>query len=261
MHSVNFRSWRRQVRAHQIMTRQVITIGPETSVVEAAHTMLRQHISGLPIVNTAGKLVGIISEGDFIRRVEIGTQRRRSRWLQLLVAKGQSASEYVRERGRKASEIMTPNPVTVADDTPLEDIVRIFEQHNVKRLPVMCGDQLVGIVTRSDLLRAVATLARDIAEPTAADDHIRNAVTAAIRCADWSPSGFNVVARDGTVHLSGIITDERCRQAAIVAAENVPGVRHVHDELCSYPSPEEELGGGDFVSLQHEPSTTDDAPL
>lgn len=177
------------------------------------------------------------------------------------MSKGQTASEYVRERGRKVEEIMTPNPVTVAEDIPLEDIVRIIERHNVKRLPVVHGDQLVGIVTRSDLLQAVATLARDIPDPTGADDHIRSAVIAAIRGAGWSPSRLNVVVRNGIVHLSGIITDERCRLAAIVAAENVPGVRHVHDELCSYPPPEEDLGGGDLVSLQHEPSTTDDAPL
>jgi CBS-domain-containing membrane protein len=243
-----------------IMTRQVITVGPETSIIEAADAMLQYHISGLPVVDTAGKLVGIICEGDFFRGAEIGTQRKRGRWLQLLVAKGQSASEYVRERGRKVNEIMTPNPVTVAEDTPLEDIVRIIEQHNVKRLPVVRGDQLVGIVTRSDLLRAVATLARDIPDPTADDDHIRSTIIAAIRGAHWSPCRFNVIVRNGIVHLSGIITNERCRQAAIVAAENVPGVRQVQDELCSYPPPEEDLGGGDFASLQYE-STTDDAPL
>jgi len=249
------------MRAHQIMTRQVVTIDPDSSLVEAANTMLQHHISGLPVVSAAGELVGIISEGDFIRRAEIGTRRRRSRWLQLLVAKGRSASEYVRERGRKVGEIMTPNPVTVTEEAPLEDIVRIFERHNVKRLPVVREDQLVGIVTRSDLLQAVATLARDIPDPTAADDDIRSAVIAAIRGAHWSPGRFNVIVCNGIVHLSGIITDERCRLAAIVAAENVPGVRQVHDELCSYPPPEEDLGGGDFASVQYEPSTTDDAPL
>ena len=189
------------MRAYQIMTRQVIAIGPETSVVEAADIMLRHHISGLPVVNTAGKLTGIISEGDFIRRAEIGTQHKRGRWLRLLVAKGQSASEYVRERGRKVNEIMTPNPVTVAEDTPLEDVVRIIEQHNVKRLPVVRGDKLVGIVTRSDLLRAIAALARDIPDPTADDDHIQSAIIAAIRGADWSPRRFSVNLRDGIVLL------------------------------------------------------------
>jgi CBS-domain-containing membrane protein len=249
------------MRAHQIMTRHVVTVGPETSVVEAADTMLRHHISGLPVINTAGGLIGIISEGDFIRRAEIGTERKRGRWLRLLAGPGQIASEFVRERGRKVREIMTPHPVTIAGNTSLEESVMLFEKHNIKRLPVMRGDQLVGIVTRSNLLHAVAALARDVPDPTAADDQIRSNIIAAIEGADWSPSRFNVIVRDGIVHLDGIVTDERCRQAAIVAAENVSGVRQVHDELCSYPPPEEDLGGGDFVSLQQQPSTIDDVPL
>lgn len=249
------------MRARQIMTRQVITIDPEASIVEAADTMLQYHIGGLPVVDTAGKLVGIVSEGDFIRRAEIGTQRKRGRWLQLLVGKGKTASEYVRERGRKVKEIMTPDPVTVAEDTPLEDIVRIIERHNVKRLPVVRGNQLVGIVSGSNLLQSVAALARDIPELTADDDHIRGAIIAAIEGTNWSPSRFNVIVHDGIAHLSGIISDERCRQAAIVATENVPGVRQVHDELSNYPPPEDDLGGGDFVSLQEQPSTIDDIPL
>jgi len=249
------------MRAHQIMTRQVITVGPETSVVEAADTMLRHHISGLPVVDPAGKLIGIISEGDFIRRAEIGTERKRGRWLRFLVGPGQIASEFVHERGRKVREIMTPRPATIGENASLEDAVRLIEKRNIKRLPVMRGDRLVGIVTRSNLLQAVAALARDIPDPTAADDQIRSNIVTAIEATEWLPSRFTVIVRDGIVHLGGIITDERCRQAAIVAAENVPGVKQVQDELCSYPPPEEDLGGGDFVSLQREPSTTDDTPL
>ena len=249
------------MRAHQIMTRHVITVGPETSVVEAADTMLRHHISGLPVVNPAGKLVGIISQGDFIHRAEIGTERKRGRWLRFLVGPGQIASEFAHERGRKVREIMTTNPVTVPENASLEDSVRLIEKHNIKRLPVMRGDQLIGIVTRSNLLQAVAALAHDIPDPTAADEQICRNIITTIEGSDWSPSRFNVIVRDGIVHLSGIITDERCRQAAIVAAENVPGVKQVHDELYRYPLPEEEFGGGDFVSLQQEPSTTDDVPL
>jgi CBS domain-containing protein len=249
------------MRAHQVMTRRVHSVGPETSVVEAAEIMLRHHISGLPVISTAGKLIGIISEGDFIRRAEIGTERKRGRWLRFLAGPAQIASEFVHERGRKVGEIMTPHPVTIAENTSLEESVRLIEKHNIKCLPVMRGDQLVGIVTRSNLLQAVAALARDVPDPTAADDQIRGNIIATIEGAEWSPSRFNVIVRDGIVQLDGIVTDERCRQAAIVAAENVRGVRQVHDELCSYPPPEEELGGGDFVSLQQEPPTADDAPL
>ncbi len=249
------------MRAHQIMTRKVITVGPDTSIVEAANTMLQHHIGGLPVVDATGKLIGIVSEGDFIRRAEIGTQREHGRWLRLLVGSGQIASEFVHERGRKVGEIMTPNPVIITEDTPLNEIVRIIERHHVHRLPVLRRQELVGIVTRSNLLQAVADLARDVPEPTADDDRIRSSIQAAIEITDWSPSQLNVIVNDGIVHLGGVITDERCRRAAIVAAENVAGVRQVQDELCSYPPPEEDLGGGDIASLEREPSTIDDEPL
>jgi CBS domain-containing protein len=220
------------MRAHQIMTRQVITIATDAPIVEAANTMLHNHISGLPVVDEAGKLAGIISQGDFIRRAEIGTQRKRGRWLKLLLGPGRVASDFVHERGRKVGEIMTLDPCTVTEDATLEDVVSLMEQNNVKRLPVMRGDQLVGIVTRSNLLQAVAELAREVPDPTADDDHIRNRIITSIEKTDWRPFGLGVIVRNGNVHLSGVITNERSRQAAIVAAENVSGVRKVHDHLC-----------------------------
>ena len=220
------------MRAHQIMTRQVITVATGAPIVEAANTMLHNHISGLPVVDETGKLAGIISQGDFIRRAEIGTQRKRGRWLKLLLGPGRVASDFVRERGRKVGEIMTLDLCTVTEDATLEDIVSLMEQNNVKRLPVMRGDQLVGIVTRSNLLQAVAELAREVPDPTADDDHIRNRIITSIEKTDWRPFGLGVIVRNGNVHLSGVITNERSRQAAIVAAENVSGVRKVHDHLC-----------------------------
>jgi CBS domain-containing protein len=220
------------MRAHQIMTRRVITVATGAPIVEAANTMLQNHISGLPVVEETGKLVGIISQGDFIRRAEIGTQRKRGRWLKLLLGSGKVASDFVHERGRKVGEIMTLDPCTVTEDATLEDVVSLMEQNNAKRLPVMRGDQLVGIVTRSNLLQAVAELAREVPDPTADDDHIRNHIITSIEKTDWGPFGLGVIVRNGNVHLSGVITNERSRQAAIVAAENVSGVRKVHDHLC-----------------------------
>ncbi len=220
------------MRAHQIMTRPVISVTPETTIVDAANTMLRKHVSGLPVVDTAGKLVGIISEGDFIRRSEIGTQRKRGRFLKFILGPGKQAADFVHEHARKIGEIMTPEPVTIGEDTPLEEIVRLMEKNNVKRLPVMRGDKVVGIVSRSNLLQAVASLAREFPDPTADDDHIRNRVIDALEKNDWCPFGLSVIVRDGIVHLSGVITEERSRQAAIVAAENVSGVNKVHDHLC-----------------------------
>jgi CBS domain-containing protein len=220
------------MRAHQIMTKPVTTIEPDATIVEAANVMLRQHISGLPVVDAAGTLVGIVSQGDFVRRSEIGTGRRHGRWLKFLLGSGRSATEFVHEHGRKISEIMSPAPITVMEDTPLADVADLMEKRNVKRLPVVRGGKLVGIVTRTNLLQAVADLARDVPDPTADDDRIRERIIRAMEKADWRPIGLNVIVRDGIVHLSGSILDERARQATIVAAENIEGVRKVHDHLC-----------------------------
>jgi CBS domain-containing protein len=220
------------MRAHQIMTRPVITVAPDANIVEAANAMLLNHISGLPVVDEAGKLVGIVSQGDFIRRAEIGTQRKRGRWLKFLVGPGGAASDFVHERGRTVGEIMTTEPCTVTENATLEDVVELMQRNNVKRLPVMRGDQIVGIVTRTNLLRAVAGLARDVPDPTVDDDHIRNRIITSVERADWAPFGLGVIVLDGVVHLSGVITNEHSRQASIVAAENVSGVTKVHDHLC-----------------------------
>jgi predicted transcriptional regulator len=127
---------------------------------------------------------------------------------------------------------MTKQPLTITEDTALADIVDLMEKNNVKRLPVIRGDKVVGIVSRADLLQAVASLARQVPDPTADDDHIRNRVIDALEKNEWCPFGLSVIVKDGIVHLSGVITEERSRQAAVVAAENVDGVKKVHDHLC-----------------------------
>src|ERR1700684_238171 len=150
------------MRAHQIMTRQVITVSADAPIVDAANMMLDKHISGLPVVDEAGMLIGIVSQGDFIRRAEIGTQRKRGRWLKVLLGPGKAASDFVREQGRKVGEIMTLDPFTVTEDAALSDIVQLMEHHHVKRLPVVRGDQLVWIVTRSNVLQAGAGVVRGV---------------------------------------------------------------------------------------------------
>jgi CBS domain-containing protein len=220
------------MRAHQIMTRPVVTVSPETAIVDAANLMLQRHVSGLPVVDETGKLVGIVSEGDFVRRSEIGTGRKRGRWLRFILGPGQSATDFVHEHGRKVSEVMTKSPLTITEDTALAEIVDLMEKNNVKRLPVVRADRIVGIVSRANLLQAVASLARQVPDPTADDDHIRNRVMDALEKNEWCPFGLSVIVRDGVVHLSGVITEERARQAAVVAAENVEGVKKVHDHLC-----------------------------
>ena len=237
------------MRAHQIMTKDVITVGRDTSIVEAARLMLEHHISGLPVLDDH-KLIGIVSEGDFLRRSEIGTQRRRPRWLQFFIGPGREASEFVHQSGRKVGEVMTHDPVTVTEDAGLAELVSLMEKNDVKRLPVVRGERLVGIVTRANLLQAVASLARDVPDPTADDDHIRDRITRAIANTGWRPIGLQVTVRNGVVHLHGIIVNDGSRRAAIVAAENVAGVKEVHDHLCFvdtysgfYVEPAEDIAG------------------
>jgi CBS domain-containing protein len=251
------------MRAHQIMTQHVIAIGADAPIVEAVDTMLRHHVSGLPVIDTDGKLIGIISEGDFIRRAELGTQRKRGRWLSFLVGADRIAADFVHAHGRKVGDIMTPVPLTISEETPLVRIVEIMESNSVKRLPVVRGNRMVGIVTRSDFLPALADLARHGPSPSADDDRIREQIIAAIEGAAWAPCRLKVTARDGVVSLAGVVASKNARQAAIVAAENVPGVKKVLDNLeaRAYPPAEEDLGGGDIASLQEQPSTTDDEPL
>ena len=221
------------MRAHQIMTRNVITVLPETPIREAARQMLENRLSGLPVLEASGRLVGIVSESDFLRRSEIGTQQKRPRWLQYLLSPAHSAHDFIHEHGRKVEDIMTRDPVVAGEDTSLDELVHLIETNGIKRLPVLRDDRLVGIVTRANLLQAVAGMAREIPDPTADDEHIRDRIIRTLEATDWRPTGLQVAVRNGVVHLHGlIINDDSARRAAIVAAENTAGVKEVHDHLC-----------------------------
>src|SRR6202140_5417803 len=123
------------MKARDVMTSRVISIETDAPIMRAVRLMLQNRISGLPVVGPEGELVGVVTEGDFIPRGEIGTQRRRSRWLEFLIGPGRLADEYVHARGRKVEEVMTRAPITVTEDTPLDEVVRLMERHRIKRLP------------------------------------------------------------------------------------------------------------------------------
>ncbi|WP_407151034.1 CBS domain-containing protein [Bradyrhizobium sp. ORS 86] len=220
------------MRAHQVMTKNVITVTPQTSIENAVNIMLRNHIGGVPVVNSDGRLVGIVSESDFLRRSEIGTGRKRPAWLQFFLGPGRAAVDFIRERGRKVEDVMTLEPITVEEEASLDELVGLMEKKNVKRLPVMRGKDLVGIVAPSNLLQAVASKAAEIPDLTADDDHIRDRIVQQVSATDWCPIGFEVAVRNGIVHLHGVIISPDLRRAAIVAAENVAGVKDVHDHFC-----------------------------
>lgn len=220
------------MRAHHVMTKDVVAVTPHTTIEEAAKIMLRMHISGLPVIDDAGNLVGVVSESDFLRRSEIGTGRKHAAWLKFFMGPGRAAAEFIHERGRKVEDVMTRQVVSVQEETPLADLVNLMEKHDIKRVPVMRGHAPVGIVTRTNLLQAMASLAHEIPDPTADDEHIRARITRAVNATDWRPIGFEVTVRNGVVHLHGFVTTDEARRAAIIAAENTNGVTEVHDHLC-----------------------------
>jgi len=235
------------MRVKDVMTRKVICIGADEPILKAARLMLQNRISGLPVMDKEGELIGIVTEGDFLRRGELATQRRRPKWLEFIVGPGKLAEEYAHSAGRKVEEIMTLGPWTIAEDETLEAVVELMERRHVKRLPVTRGGRMVGIVSRANLMHALASIARDVAPPPAGDSMMRENILAAIAKQDWAPH-INVIVKNGIAELYGVITDDRERQGLIVAVENVPGVQGVHDHLVwidpisgmAFPSSEDE---------------------
>ena len=210
------------MQTNEIMTPDVISADPDATVLQAARYMIQHHISGLPVIDKSGALLDILSEGDFLRRREIHTEQRRSRWLEFLMGPGRMAAEYTHTHGSKVSEVMTTRVHSVSEDTPIEKIVELMEKRRIKRVPVLRGNKVVGIVTRANLMHAMVSLAR--LEPKSAKDDLPSPKTAVeLKREKWAlASMINVVVHDGVVELWGTIVDDRKREALIVAAEDMP---------------------------------------
>ena len=218
--------------ASDVMTCTILSVRSDATIAEAIRAMLDNRISGLPVIDEAGRLVGILTEGDLLRRGETGTERHRPRWLEILMGPGRLAEEYVRTHGRRIAEVMTRDPVTVSPDTPLEEIVALMERHRIKRVPVLDGDVPVGILSRADLLRGLAGALAEAPAAAASDEEIHERILAELARAAWVPrDGVAITVENGVVDLNGVILDEKERVALRVAAENVPGVRAVQDHL------------------------------
>ena len=220
------------MKAKDVMTSPVISVEPDASIWQAVRIMLQRRISGLAVIDKDGRLVGMVSEGDFLRRAETGTQRQRPHWLEFLLGPGRLADEYTRSHSRKVQDIMTSDPMTVTEDTSLEEVVHIMEKRRIKRLPVVRGKEVVGIVSRANLVHALAGVACELMPTTVSDEAIRTRLLSDLAKEPWAPVALiEVIVRNGVVELWGTITEERQRAALIAAAENVPGVKAVHDYL------------------------------
>ena len=224
------------MRAADVMVTSVITVGPKASVQEVAKLLLTNRISGLPVVSDQGDLVGIVSEGDLLHRAEAGTGRRRPWWLAILTGRDVLAAEYVREHSFKVADVMTRHVITATPDTSLQDIAHLLEKKGIKRVPIVDDGRLVGIVSRANLLQALASGTKK-GETAPSDGTIREDVMARLRAESWTrPSLVNVIVQDGTVELWGIVDSQTEKRAVRVAAEVTPGVRAVNDNLIIRPA-------------------------
>ena len=220
------------MKVSDVMTPKVISVVPSDRIADAIRLMLDNRISGLPVIDAAGRLVGMVTEGDLLRRAETGTTRHRARWLQFLLSPGRLADEYVHTHGRRVDEVMTCDVVTATEATSLDTVVQLMERHGIKRLPVVRDGKVIGIVSRANLLHALVAIGNAPERNGALDAVIRQRILDEIEREPWGPRySIDVVVRDGRVDLWGSLFEERERQALRVVAENVPGVKEVHDHM------------------------------
>lgn len=220
------------MKVSEIMTRNAISVQPRTTVVDAARIMLANHVSGLPVLDESGALVGVVTEGDLLRRAEIGTEGEQAGWLKALLQPAAVAADYVATHSRHVSGVMTHSPIFVTPDTSLAEVAQTMLRKRVKRLPVLEDNKLIGVVSRTDLLKALTS--KLISEPKdgGSDGDILAYIKGEIAKAKWAPkSGLRVAVKDKMVTLEGTIFSDEERQAVTTIAENAPGVKEVKDEM------------------------------
>lgn len=220
------------MRASQVMQRNVITVTPGTLIQHAVHLMVAHHISGLPVVDEAGAVVGMLSEGDLLRRVELGTESSTPPWRAWFANPGSLARNYVRSHALKVADVMTAPVTCVTPDTDLAEVVARMESRRIKRLPVLENRRIAGIITRADLILALEKLLPRVDTRPVADAELSRSVLEALRGQPWTrDTSIDVRVKNGVVELLGLVIDERERQGIRVLVENMPGVHAVIDHL------------------------------
>lgn len=219
--------------AAEIMTHPVLAIDPSAPVSQAIRLMSQHHVSGLPVVERDGQLAGILTEGDLLRRVEIGTEGDAPGWLAALFRPGHQAAKFVLTRGRRVRDVMSWDVVSVPEDTSLADVVALMRRHGIKRIPVVRDGRLLGIVSRADLVRRVGEVLSADEAASANDATIQREIVEAMGREPWvSTASINVAVREGVVELDGCVFDLRERDAMGVLAETVPGVKRVENRIA-----------------------------
>jgi CBS domain-containing protein len=226
------------MNATDVMVSNVITVNVDATVQEVAGTLATNRVSAVPVVDREGKLAGIVSEGDLIRRSEIGTERSRSWWLDALSSNRKLAEDFVQSHSRRVSDVMTTDVISVKPDSTLDEIASLLEKNGIKRVPVVRDGTVVGIVSRANLVQALASVIELPLEATVESDaSLRRKVLARLQEAPRvRPALLNVIVHDGIVDLWGTVDSEAERKAIRVATEVTPGIRHVNDNLVVQPT-------------------------
>jgi CBS-domain-containing membrane protein len=223
------------MKARDVMVAPVITASPHASIKSVAETFLRHQISAVPVVDDKGKVVGMISEGDLLHRAETGTGKQRPWWLRAFLGPNALANEYTKAHARKVADVMVRQVVTASPETPLHEIAALLERHSIKRVPIIESGQLVGIVSRANLVQALASAGKGLEIPLS-DATIRSKLLLHLQTQPWASTGLlNVTVNGGVVDLWGIVRSDSERQAIRVAAEVTPGVQAVNDNMRLWP--------------------------
>jgi CBS domain-containing protein len=219
------------MQAKDIMSSPVVTVTPDALVADVAALLLEKRISGVPVVDSTGQIAGIISEGDLLRRVETNTQRHRPHWLEVLLGRSGDAGSFIKSHATRVGDVMSHDVIASHPEASLREIAELMERHGIKRVPIVDGGTIVGIVSRANLMQGLLADRRSAAASTG-DDEIRAKLTDLLRTQPWiDHNRINVVVNNGTVQFWGSVNDDEQRRALMVAAESVVGVRSVEDHL------------------------------
>ena len=220
------------MRAADVMVRDVKTVHPDTDVADAIKLLTKHDISALPVVDADNHLVGVISEADLIHRMEIDTEKHHPWWVEAVIGASTLAEEFAKSHGKKVHELMATDVVSASEETTLSEIAALMERKRIKRVPIVKQGELVGMVSRSNLVQALASAMASAGTPQARDREIRREVLDRLGAQQWTGFGDrNITVADGVVHIWGLVGSESEHKALLALAENVPGVARVSDEM------------------------------
>lgn len=224
------------MKAHEAMTKDVITVGPDTGVREIAALLVKHRISAVPVVSSESRLIGIVSQTDFGHRSETDTEKRRKWWLEMFADSNSKAREYIKSHGNVAQDIMTRFVVSVSKDAQLSEVAEILDTHRIRQVPVMQDGRLVGMISRADLVRKLAETKISGSVPKPDNGVLQKAIWERLKAERWLGSAFvNVAAKDGVVELWGAVESEEQRRALRILVEGVAGVQRVEDNVGLLP--------------------------